>query len=155
MSAGQHPTARVYAIKFSNGWRYTEDDESAELARKQNLPIVEYVPAEQLQEAVRLLERYGQHDEGCAGKVICTCGLTVLRAALAAPSEGEPTRFGINPGPLRLRGDVPVDDPNAGRCTAILKNGSDRCLNDATRDGFCGVHLRFASGQAVKEPSQP
>jgi hypothetical protein len=48
------------------------------------------------------------------------------------------TRFGINPGPLRVRGEIPRTDFNVWRCEAITAQGL-RCIRPPDRevDGKC------------------
>lgn len=61
-------------------------------------------------------------------------------------------RFQINPEPLKVRGEIPKVDADAGRCEAMLQDGSGRCLYDAKWSVLaserewvlCGVHARAA-----------
>lgn len=73
-------------------------------------------------------------------------------------SDAAKRRFQINPEPLKMRGEIPKADYNAGRCDQIQKDGL-RCNNDAkwcvlmsrgplaptsfvTPRTVCGVHVR-------------
>jgi hypothetical protein len=58
--SGLEHSPKLWAIQFSNGWRSTSLPDPAADAREHGLPVVEYVPAEQLRAAVE--ERDRLHD---------------------------------------------------------------------------------------------
>jgi hypothetical protein len=88
LSVTEQAAVSVYAIKFSNGWQYTASEESAYLARQQDLQVVTYVPHDDLRGAVAriteledALRNHGVHAETCPRFALypdCTCGLDDL-----------------------------------------------------------------------------
>lgn len=84
-------------------------------------------------------------DDRCNGEMVEVAYIRADRLAGATRR-----RFQINPGPLKLRGEIPKYDMNAGRCEAMLKDGSGRCLHNGKRQiggrWLCGTHARAAAG---------
>lgn len=95
------PAAKLYAIKFSNGWHYAETGQSADDARSRGLEVVEYLPTSkgvfaELVTAIRKADRAFESEGGGTRHYVRDClipelecaGLAVVRAALDEERQG-------------------------------------------------------------------